>query len=75
MADPQATASPFCTRLRTKKYYFLEAPALTEADLLDASGHCWCSVTQQSVGPDGDIVLPDECRAQRKCYEPFPPKV
>lgn len=62
-------SSPFCARLRSKKWFFLEGPARTEEDLLDASNDCWCGVTQQKVGPDGRIVDPDDCRQKRGCFE------
>jgi hypothetical protein len=61
--------SPFCAHLRTKKAYFLREPALEEEDLLDASGHCWCLKTMLALGPDGEPVLPSDCRAGRACFE------
>ncbi len=68
--DPKSV-SPFCSRLRSKKYYFLDAPARTPEDLLDASGHCWCAETHQSVGADGKIVAIDDCAdAARGCFKP-----
>ena len=60
--------TPFCERLRSKKYYFLDSIPETEEQLIDASGHCWCSQTTQSVGPDGFVVLPEDCRPGRDCY-------
>jgi hypothetical protein len=66
--SPMLRVSPFCADLRTKKAYFLSAPALTEADLMDASGRAWCRRTMQSVGPDGELVLPGECRQGRACF-------
>jgi hypothetical protein len=69
----QPRQSPFCTNLRTKKYHFLERPPLTTDELCDASGHCWCAETQQSVGADGDIVGPEDCADRaRSCFQPFP---
>ena len=59
--------TPFCERLRSKKYYFLEAVPQTEDEIVDASGHCWCSQTMQSVGPDGHVVLPEDCGPGRNC--------
>lgn len=61
--------SPYCARLRSKKYYMLGHPPLTESDLLDGSRHCWCQRTKQAVGPDADLVAPDTCQASRTCYE------
>jgi hypothetical protein len=70
MSAPRPIAtSPFCRKLRSKKWFFLAGPALTEADLLDASCDCWCGQTEQKVGPDGKIVDPEDCRRGRDCYE------
>jgi hypothetical protein len=60
--------SPFCTKLRTKKYYFLETPAMVEDDLFDASCDCWCQETMERVGPDGETVDPVDCQVERDCF-------
>jgi len=61
--------SPFCSHLRSKRYYFLDAPALEEADLLDGSAHCWCARTATTLGPDRETVDPEDCRRDRDCFE------
>lgn len=66
--------SPFCCRLRSKKYYFLEAPARTEDELLDGSGHSWCQHTMDAVGPDGALVDPQDCQNSRRCFEGYGPR-
>lgn len=66
--SPSLRASPFCADLCTKKALFLSAPALTAEDILDASGRAWCRRTMQSVGPDGELVLPESCRRGRACF-------
>lgn len=66
---PGLPISPFCSKLRSKKYYFLEGPALTEEDILDASNDCWCGRTMQRVGPDGKVVDPSDCVVARDCHE------
>ncbi len=41
----------------------------TEANhLLDQSQWCWCRKTMQTIGPDGELVQPEDCTAQRGCY-------
>jgi hypothetical protein len=60
--------SPFCSDLRSKKYYFLDRMPTEESDLLDGSGHCWCSRTLQAIGPDGELAAPSECKSERGCY-------
>ena len=72
MAEPKTApglrVSPFCADLRTKRWSFLESPALTEADILDGSGRAWCRRTMQSVGPDGELVEPGACCRGRGCF-------
>ena len=63
--------SPFCRKLRTKKLFFLERPPRDESELLEASGHCWCSRTGHAVGEDGELTGPDECREGRGCFAPY----
>jgi hypothetical protein len=78
MANPTETTgprlSPFCGDLRTKRWYFLDAPALTEEELLDASGRAWCKRTMQSLGPDGELVNPETCRRGRACFRSVRPE-
>lgn len=72
MADtktPGLRVSPFCGDLRTKRTYFLEAPAMTEDEVLDGSGRAWCRRTMQSLGPDGEIVDPGTCQRGRDCFK------
>jgi len=72
--SPMLRVSPFCADLRTKKAYFLSAPALTEEDIMDGSGRAWCRRTMQSVGPDGELVLPEVCRQGRRCFKSQAPE-
>ena len=52
MSTSTPRVSPFCARLRTKKYYLSDNPALDEDELLDASCDSWCAKTMHRVGPD-----------------------
>ncbi len=63
--------SPFCGRLRSKKACFLDAPPRTTEEIMDGSNHCWCDQTKMAVGPDRDLVGPEECRRGRDCYVPW----
>ena len=63
-----AVEGPFCSELRSKKFYFLAAPAARADDLTDASEHFWCRRTQQAVGPDHFPVHATECRSGRPCF-------
>ncbi len=60
--------TPFCGDLRSKKFFLSDQIATTAEDYLDASSHCWCYHTQQVVGPDGNIVMPERCVPGRGCY-------
>ena len=70
MAGPtKLPVSPYCKHLRSKKWFFLQGPALTEDDILDASNDCWCEATFMKLGPDGDVVEPEGCKHGRACFE------
>jgi hypothetical protein len=63
--------SPFCAHLRSKKLLFQRRPPRDEDELLDASGHTWCNVSQEAAGPDGAVCDPDRCRAGRACFQSY----
>jgi len=65
---PRPVVSPFCGELRSKKFFMLNTMPTEAAHYLDDSDHCWCYVTQQVVGPDGDKVDPQRCTPGRNCY-------
>ena len=60
--------SPFCSSLRSKKFFMMDVLPTEASQYLDASNHCWCRMTQQVIGPDGGTVHPDTCVAGRDCY-------
>jgi hypothetical protein len=60
--------TPFCGQLRSKKFYMHTELPLKEEDYLDDSNHCWCYYTQNPIGPDGNIVMPERCKPGRSCY-------
>jgi hypothetical protein len=60
--------SVFCSSLRSKKFFMIDALPTEASQYLDASNHCWCRMTQQVIGPDGGTVHPDSCVAGRDCY-------
>ena len=70
--------SPFCAKLQSKKAHFLQSPPQTNRDMVDGSNHCWCELTQLALGPDRDLVNPEDCRSdsRRDCFVPYgtPPK-
>jgi hypothetical protein len=60
--------SAFCSSLRSKKFFLIDALPTEASQYLDGSNHCWCRVTQQVTGPDGGSVRPEACVAGRDCY-------
>ncbi|MGC4076077.1 MAG: hypothetical protein QM702_03405 [Rubrivivax sp.] len=76
-AEPIQT--PFCGELRSKRFLMLDTIPTRAEQYLDPSLHCWCYHTQQTIGPDGGFVEPEECVPGRSCYrsalapEPLPP--
>ena len=60
---PAVAQSVFCRELRSKRYYFLDHMPTEEAHILDGSNRCWCRLTMQVVGPDGDMAHPEGCKA------------
>ena len=63
--------SPYCAELRTKKWALSRRPPRDDKELMDGSQHCWCSLTMESVGPDAQIVDPDDCRVGRSCFRSY----
>ena len=60
--------SAFCSSLRSKKFFMIDALPTDASQYLDAGNHCWCRMTQQVIGPDGGTVHPDSCVTGRDCY-------
>ncbi|HWP53656.1 MAG TPA: hypothetical protein VN476_05940 [Pyrinomonadaceae bacterium] len=60
--------SAFCGSLRSKKFFMIGVIPSAAEDYLDGSNHCWCSQTQQTIGPDGGMAQPEHCIAARSCY-------
>jgi len=63
-----APQSAFCSSLRSKRFFMMDALPTEASQYLDASNHCWCRITQQVIGPDGGTVHPESCVAGRSCY-------
>lgn len=66
---PQSSDSPHRCRLIRSKWMFIGAEPDTENRT--ESGICWCVHTQNCLGPDGQVVTPDNCTVARPCYEPL----
>ena len=60
--------TPVCADLRSKKWFFLERPPRTPADLLDGSCALWCERTGLAVGPHNAVVDAELCTPDRRCF-------
>jgi hypothetical protein len=60
--------SPFCGRLRSKKFFMLDRLATSSEDYIDGANHVWCFETQEVIGPDNGRVDPERCIPGRSCY-------
>jgi hypothetical protein len=68
--DASAVTSPFCSELRSKKFFLVQESVPTEAaQYLDGSDHVWCFKTQLPIGPDGGKAYPNRCVPGRTCYK------
>ncbi len=71
MTQPDASApqQPGCLHLLTKGM-FVTGQVLPdpEVDEGESSGHCWCNLTQQTIGPDDQFVTRSACAPGRSCY-------
>lgn len=68
--SPLATEleTPFCGRLRSKKFFKLDRLATSAEDYIDGANHVWCFETQEVIGPDNERVDPERCTPGRSCY-------
>jgi hypothetical protein len=72
---PPMSESPsrgvFCCDLRSKKYFLLGRAPQQAEDYLDASRHCWCARTGETLGPDSQPAHPEDCHTRRACFRSF----
>ncbi|MEO8432031.1 MAG: hypothetical protein ABI592_11025 [Acidobacteriota bacterium] len=64
-----------CRQLRTKTLYVPETLAERDAGRPTPAAQYWCLKTMRSDGPDGGLVLPEDCTEERICFEPSIGKV
>ena len=60
--------SPFCSSLRSKKFFMLDRLATSADEYLDAANHVWSCEMQEVIGPDNGWVDPHRCGPGRPCY-------
>ena len=65
---PHTVQAEVRCRLIRSKWMFIDAdpdPTVPHS----GSSICWCVHTQKAVGPDGQVVTPQACNAERPCFE------
>lgn len=56
-----------CRHLRNKGMYIEVEPDPEVPSMSD--GFCWCSHTQNCLGPDGEVASHEDCTPDRNCFE------
>lgn len=68
--QPLPLVQPACRFLRSKNMYVSGTmdPARDDYEF-DGDGYCWCSLTQNQMGPDQQVAEREDCIPGRNCYE------
>jgi hypothetical protein len=73
--DAAPEPDPFlCRYIRTKTWFAPDAFGEGDPRQSPSTAQYWCLRTMRPAGPDGDLVLPEECTDERICFEPMVPK-
>ncbi len=68
--DDAKQADPLlCRHLRSKNWFSPDAFGQGDPAHSPSTSQYWCLRTMRSSGPDGDLVLPEECTDERICFE------
>ncbi len=65
--DPQPREERRCRHLRHKGMYIDVEPDPEVPSMSD--GFCWCTHTQNCLGPDGEAACHQDCTPERDCFE------
>ena len=71
MRNPANPDQAICKYMRTKASYVpdLQDPVYLERE--DPYHQYFCLKTLHNIGPDDDVVCPEECTRKRICFEPM----
>lgn len=69
--NPDHPDEPICKHLRTKASYIPDLRDEHYMEVHHAYNHYFCLKTLHAVGPDDDIVCPEECTSKRACFRPM----
>ncbi len=70
--NPEHPHVPICKYLRAKASYVPDMQNEHYMEIHYPYDQFYCLKTLHNVGPDDDIVCPEDCLPQRVCYEPLP---
>ena len=67
--NPEHPDLPICKHLRTKASYVPDMRDKHYMEVYHPFANYYCLKTLHVVGPDDDIVCPEECTPKRVCFE------
>jgi hypothetical protein len=68
--DPPEAEPMLCRHIRTKTWLAPDAFGVGDPTQSPSIAQYWCLKTMRAAGPDGDLVVPEECTDERICFEP-----
>lgn len=69
--NPDNPDLPVCKNMRTKASYVPDMDNQHFMEVHHPYSQYFCLRTLHVIGPDDDIVCPEECTPARACFEPF----
>ncbi len=67
----ESEPDPFlCRYLRTRTWLSPDAFGEGDPTRSPSTAQYWCLKTMRASGPDGALVIPEECTDERICFEP-----
>jgi len=67
--EPPEAEPMLCRHIRTKTWLSPDAFGVGDPTKSPSIAQYWCLKTMRAAGPDGDLVLPEECTDERVCFE------
>ena len=72
MADGKTRVVTICKYLRTKAAYIGDEGCREALAVPSETAIYWCNRTGEPLGPDADLVGPEECAQERPCFAGIP---
>jgi hypothetical protein len=67
--NPDQPHLPVCQNLRTKASYIPDLRDEFYMEMHHPYSQYFCLKTLHAVGPDDDVVCPEDCGTHRRCFE------